>query len=98
MSEVAPNQVVKISFNARLTGNAPAGVGVINGATVSGQNVTAISSTTAVVVVDPFGIVFSGSRRRCRSNPQCARRDSSGSDQLESFADSGGRRLRAELG
>jgi uncharacterized repeat protein (TIGR01451 family) len=60
LSEVAPDQVVKISFNARLTGNAPAGIGVINGATVSGQNVAAISSTTAVVVVDPFGIVYSG--------------------------------------
>ncbi len=60
LSEVAPDKVVRISFDARLTGNAPAGVGVINGATVSGQNVTATSSTTAVVVADPFGTVFSG--------------------------------------
>jgi uncharacterized repeat protein (TIGR01451 family) len=60
LSEVAPNKTVHISFNARLTGNAPAGVGVINSAMVSGQNVAATSSTTAVVVIDPFGIVFSG--------------------------------------
>jgi len=60
LSEVAPNEIVKISFSARLTGKAPAGIGVINGAVVSGQNVTATSSTTAVVVVDPFGVVFSG--------------------------------------
>jgi uncharacterized repeat protein (TIGR01451 family) len=60
LSEVAPNQIVRISFSARLTGNAPAGVGVINSAVVSGQNVAAVSSTTAVVVVDPFGTVFSG--------------------------------------
>jgi uncharacterized repeat protein (TIGR01451 family) len=60
LNEVAPNQIVKISFSARLTGKAPAGIGVINGATVSGQNVTAVSSTTAIVVVDPFGVVFSG--------------------------------------
>lgn len=60
LGEVVPNQVVKISFGARLTGTAPAGVGVINGAVVAGQNVAATSSTTAVVVVDPFGIVFSG--------------------------------------
>lgn len=60
LSEVVPNQVVKISFNARLTGTAPAGVGVINGAVVAGQNVAATSSTTAVVVADPFGVVFSG--------------------------------------
>ncbi|MDT4897194.1 MAG: hypothetical protein QOH25_2271 [Acidobacteriota bacterium] len=60
LSEVAPNAVAHISFNARLTGNAPAGVGVINSAVVSGQNAAAISSSTAVVVVDPFGTVFSG--------------------------------------
>ena len=60
LSEVAPNQVVKIYFDARLTGRATAGVGIINGAVVSGQNVAAASSTTAVVVVDPFGVVFSG--------------------------------------
>jgi uncharacterized repeat protein (TIGR01451 family) len=60
LSEVAPNQVVKISFSARLTGKAPAGLGVINSAVVSGQNVAAVSSTTAVVVVDPFGVIFSG--------------------------------------
>jgi uncharacterized repeat protein (TIGR01451 family) len=60
LSDVAPDQVVHISFDARLTGNAPAGVGVVNSAVVSGQNVAAISSTTAVVVADPFGTVFSG--------------------------------------
>ncbi|HKR02975.1 MAG TPA: SdrD B-like domain-containing protein [Pyrinomonadaceae bacterium] len=60
VSEVAPGEVVHVSFQARLTGSAPAGVGVINVATVSGQNVAATSSTTAVVVVDPFGMVFSG--------------------------------------
>jgi uncharacterized repeat protein (TIGR01451 family) len=60
LSEVAPDQVVRISFKARLTGNAPAGVGVINGAVVSGQNLVPTKSTTAVVVVDPFGVVFSG--------------------------------------
>ncbi|HYP52858.1 MAG TPA: isopeptide-forming domain-containing fimbrial protein, partial [Pyrinomonadaceae bacterium] len=60
LSEVAPDQVVRISFKARLTGNAPAGVGVINGAVVTGQNLVPTQSTTAVVVIDPFGVVFSG--------------------------------------
>jgi uncharacterized repeat protein (TIGR01451 family) len=60
LSEVAPNKVVHISFSARLTGNAPAGIGVVNSAMVSGQNATATSSTKAVVVVDPFGVIFSG--------------------------------------
>ncbi|MDT5123957.1 MAG: hypothetical protein QOC96_3439 [Acidobacteriota bacterium] len=60
LSEVAPNQVVRISFKARLIGNTPGGVGVNNIAAISGQNVTPTQSTTAVVVVDPFGVVFSG--------------------------------------
>jgi uncharacterized repeat protein (TIGR01451 family) len=60
LSEVAPDQVVRISFKARLTGSAPAGVGVINSAVVTGQNLAPTQSTTAVVVVDPFGVVFSG--------------------------------------
>ncbi len=60
LSEVAPDQVIRLSFKARLTGNAPAGVGVINGAMVTGQNVVPTESTTAVVVIDPFGVVFSG--------------------------------------
>jgi uncharacterized repeat protein (TIGR01451 family) len=60
LNEVAPNKIIHVSFSARLTGNAPAGIGVVNSAVVSGQNVTAIASTTAVVVVDPFGVIFSG--------------------------------------
>lgn len=60
LSEVAPNQIVRISFKARLTGNVPAGVGVNNSAALSAQNATPAQSTIAVVVVDPFGIVFSG--------------------------------------
>jgi uncharacterized repeat protein (TIGR01451 family) len=60
LKEVAPNQVVRISFKARLTGNTPAGVGLLNVAAISGQNVAPTESTTAVVVVDPFGSVFSG--------------------------------------
>lgn len=60
LSEVAPNQIVRISFQARLLGNVPGGVGVNNTATISGQNVAPTESTTAVVVVDPFGVVFSG--------------------------------------
>ena len=60
LSEVAPEQIVHLSFKARLTGGAPAGVGVINGAVVSAQNAAPVESTTAVVVIDPFGIIFSG--------------------------------------
>jgi uncharacterized repeat protein (TIGR01451 family) len=60
LSEVAPNQIVRVSFKARLTGNTPAGVGLTNVAAISALNAAPTKSTTAVVVVDPFGIVFSG--------------------------------------
>jgi uncharacterized repeat protein (TIGR01451 family) len=60
MPAVAPGQLVTLSFKARLSGPAVAGVGVINVATVAGQNVPPTTSTTAMVVVDPFGIVFAG--------------------------------------
>jgi uncharacterized repeat protein (TIGR01451 family) len=60
LTEVAPNEVVRVSFKARLVGNVPGGVGINNTAIITGQNVTQTESTTAVVVVDPFGEVFSG--------------------------------------
>ncbi|HEY0004105.1 MAG TPA: hypothetical protein VGB17_04775 [Pyrinomonadaceae bacterium] len=59
LAEVAPGQVVNISFKARLSGNAPAATGVANFVSVTGQNVSPTPSTQAVVVIDPFGIVFS---------------------------------------
>ncbi|MCM3873896.1 MAG: hypothetical protein ND895_24670 [Pyrinomonadaceae bacterium] len=57
---VAPDQLVVFSFKARLTGPVTAGVGVINFAAITGQNIAPTISSTAVVVIDPFGIVFSG--------------------------------------
>lgn len=60
LAEVAPNQVVTVSFKARLIGGVAGGVGVQNTAAITGENVTPTQSTTAVVVVDPFGEVFSG--------------------------------------
>jgi len=55
---VAPAQVVRITFRARLNGAVTGGVGIPNSASFTGQNVPAVTSTTAIVVVDPFGTVF----------------------------------------
>jgi uncharacterized repeat protein (TIGR01451 family) len=60
LTEVLPGQIVNISFRATLNGTTPRGVGLINFAEVTGQNIVATRTTTAVVVVDPFGTVFSG--------------------------------------
>ncbi len=58
--EVSPNQVVTIRFRARLTASAGSGVGIINFADLTGQNVAPTRTTNTVVVVDPFGTVFAG--------------------------------------
>lgn len=60
LAEVAPGEVVKLSFKARLGGNAPAGTGVVNFANITGQNVALTKSSVAVIIIDPFGIVFAG--------------------------------------
>jgi uncharacterized repeat protein (TIGR01451 family) len=61
LAEVEPGRLVRISFRATIrSGAATAGVGLVNSAVFSGQNVRPVTSTTAVVLVDPFGTVFSG--------------------------------------
>ncbi|HEY6802037.1 MAG TPA: isopeptide-forming domain-containing fimbrial protein [Pyrinomonadaceae bacterium] len=60
LAEVVSQQLVTITFQAQLNNTATNGVGITNVAIVSAQNVAAISSTSAVVVIDPFGTVFAG--------------------------------------
>jgi len=60
LSTVTPGQIVRVTFRAQLVEGTPAGVGVANVALVSGQNISPTTSSTALVVVDPFGTVFAG--------------------------------------
>jgi fimbrial isopeptide formation D2 family protein/uncharacterized repeat protein (TIGR01451 family) len=60
LAQMAPSQVVTVTFKASLTGNVAGGVGVINFANFTGQNIAPVKSSTAVVLTDPFGTVFSG--------------------------------------
>lgn len=60
LATVAAGQIVNISFRARLIAGLPAGAGVLNTAELTGANTAPATSTTAIVVVDPFGTVFSG--------------------------------------
>lgn len=60
MATVAPGQIVDISFRVRLVTGIAAGAGVLNVAELAGQNVPPTNSSMAVVIVDPFGTVFSG--------------------------------------
>ena len=60
MATVAPGQILNVSFKARLIAGVAAGVGVLNSAELTGDNVAPTNTSTAVVVIDPFGTVFSG--------------------------------------
>ncbi|HKZ79139.1 MAG TPA: hypothetical protein VJ124_12615 [Pyrinomonadaceae bacterium] len=60
LAEVSPGQIVHVMFQARFGGNTPAAAGIVNVARLAAENVPAINSSAALVVVDPFGTVFSG--------------------------------------
>jgi len=60
LTAIMPGQLVTLAFKARLSDATPAGVGVINLAAITGQNIPPTNSSMAVVVRDPFGTVFSG--------------------------------------
>ncbi len=59
-ADIAPGQIVIIAFRARLTSGIPGGMGVLNLASFTGQNIAPTTSSTAIVIIDPFGTVFSG--------------------------------------
>ncbi|HLE62389.1 MAG TPA: hypothetical protein VI750_04575, partial [Pyrinomonadaceae bacterium] len=60
IADIAPAQIIRITIRGRLSDGAPAGFGVPNFAEFTGQNVVPTRSSTALVVADPFGTVFSG--------------------------------------
>jgi uncharacterized repeat protein (TIGR01451 family) len=55
---VAPGELVQISFQALVTSRVIRGVGAVNVAAISGENIPSIATTAATAVVDPFGTVF----------------------------------------
>lgn len=61
LANVAVNEVVSATFQARLNSNVKPGVGVINTAIVSGDNIgTAIRTARTTVVINPEGTVYAG--------------------------------------
>jgi trimeric autotransporter adhesin len=61
LASVAVNQVISVTFQARLNSNVKPGVGVINTAQVAGDNIgTAIRTARTVVVINPEGTVYAG--------------------------------------
>ncbi len=57
-SSVKPNEVVKVTFKATVTGNITPGKGVVNIASVSADNAKTVDTTQAIAVIDPFGTVY----------------------------------------
>ncbi|HVF56314.1 MAG TPA: SdrD B-like domain-containing protein [Pyrinomonadaceae bacterium] len=60
LAEVVPDQLVRVSFQARVTSSVAPGTGIVNTAVVSADNSDAASSTSAVAVINPFGLVYQG--------------------------------------
>lgn len=61
LARVEVNQVITVWFQARLNSNVKPGVGVINTAQVSGDNIgTAVRTARTVVVINPEGTVYAG--------------------------------------
>ncbi|HEV8369178.1 MAG TPA: hypothetical protein VGQ39_14590, partial [Pyrinomonadaceae bacterium] len=59
LKEVAPGDTVDLNFRARLSGQAITGTGTVNTALLSAENLRNPKPTSdAVVVSDPFGIVY----------------------------------------
>lgn len=57
---IAPAQIVTVTFQAIVTGNVPAGRGIVNTADLSASNAPAVTSNPATVIVNPAGIVYVG--------------------------------------
>lgn len=60
LAEVAPDQVVRLTFKAQLGANASAAIGLINFAHLGADNAPSTKTNSAVVIADPFGTVFAG--------------------------------------
>jgi uncharacterized repeat protein (TIGR01451 family) len=60
LAQLPAGEIVRVAFRARINGAAPAGRGVVNTATIAADNVHAVSSTSATVVANPFGLVYQG--------------------------------------
>lgn len=57
---IAANQIVRITFQAIIEGNIPSGLGIVNTANISAVNAATATTNPAIIIVNPFGVVYSG--------------------------------------
>jgi uncharacterized repeat protein (TIGR01451 family) len=89
---VKPGEGFRVSFKARLSVGAIAGAGLVNQASFNADNITAVKSSSAIVVADPYGIVFAGRAGSSAPIPGARvelLRDSNGDNYLHLPADGG---------
>jgi uncharacterized repeat protein (TIGR01451 family) len=60
LPQVGPGEVVRVSFRLHLTGDFPAGSGVVTGAVITAGNMAPVRTGNAVIVINPFGLIFAG--------------------------------------
>ncbi len=60
LEQVAIDELVSVSFQARIKSNVAPGQGIVNTAAISADNAPAINSSDAAAVVNPYGLVFEG--------------------------------------
>lgn len=60
LARVNPGEAFRITFRSRLTGSVAGGTGVVNNASLTGDNIPPIKTVNATVVANPFGLVFAG--------------------------------------
>ncbi|PYS22153.1 MAG: hypothetical protein DMF72_14405 [Acidobacteria bacterium] len=60
LATLKPGEGFRITFKSRLSGAVISGTGLINQASFTADNIAPLKSSTATVVVDPFGVVFAG--------------------------------------
>lgn len=60
IAHFAINDVLEVSFQARVAPGLAHGSGIVNTASVGADNAPAVASTSATVVASPFGVVYQG--------------------------------------
>ena len=55
---LAPGEAVKISFQATVASGVMGGAGIINTAIITAANAPTVTTSEAIVVIDPFGTVY----------------------------------------
>ena len=60
LGRVEPNQVVRVAFQAAPVGLMPAGAAIENTAALTAANARRVVTSSALVIVSPFGAIYSG--------------------------------------